>query len=78
MDIARQIAANSPVAVMGSKLMLNYARDHSVADSLDYVATWQAGMFQPETDLMAAFVAKSQKLDADYKELQPTKSKFKN
>ena len=28
--------------------MLNYGREHSVADSLNYVATWQAGMLQAE------------------------------
>ena len=76
--IAAEMAKFSPMALYSSKENITYARDHSVADALRYQATWQAGMFQPETDLMAAFVAKSQKLDADYKELQPTKSKFKN
>lgn len=75
--IAADIAKFSPMALNSCKENLNYARDHSVADALRYQATWQGGMFQPETDLMAAFVAKSQKLDGDYKELQPTKSKFK-
>ena len=45
MEIAAQIAANSPLAVTGCKEMLNYSRDHSVEDSLKYMATWQAGMF---------------------------------
>ena len=31
----------------GSKVMMNYARDHSIADGLDYIAVWQSGMFQP-------------------------------
>lgn len=70
MDIARQIAANSPVAVMGSKLMLNYARDHSVADSLDYVATWQAGMFQ-QADILESMMANVQKRDANFESLPP-------
>lgn len=77
MAIATDMAKFSPMALYSSKENITYARDHSVADALRYQATWQGGMFQPETDLMAAFVAKSQKLDADYKELQPTKSKFK-
>ena len=77
MAIATDMAKFSPMALHSCKENINYARDHSVADALRYQATWQGGMFQPETDLMAAFVAKSQKLDADYKELQPTKSKFK-
>jgi enoyl-CoA hydratase len=42
---AREIAEKSPLAVAGSKVMINYARDHSIADALDYIATWQTGMF---------------------------------
>ncbi|EAR63114.1 crotonase/enoyl-CoA hydratase family protein [Neptuniibacter caesariensis] len=57
MDIAQQIAGHSPLAVTGCKQMMNYARDHSVADSLSYMATWQAGMFQPN-DMMQTFSAK--------------------
>ncbi len=70
MAIARQVAANSPVAVTGSKIMLNYARDHSVADSLEYMATWQAGMFQ-QADLMEAFAAKMQQRESDFEPLRP-------
>ena len=68
MEIAQQIAANSPVAVMGSKLMLNYARDHGVADSLDYVATWQAGMFQ-QADILESLMANVQKRDTAFEPL---------
>ena len=42
--LARKIAAKSPLAIRGSKEMLNYGRDHSVADGLNYVATWNAAM----------------------------------
>jgi enoyl-CoA hydratase len=42
--IARRIAAKSPLAIRGTKEMLNYGRDHSVADGLNYVATWNAAM----------------------------------
>ena len=42
--LARQIAAKSPLAVRGSKEMLNYGREHGVADGLQYVATWNAAM----------------------------------
>ena len=55
--IATQIAMRSPLAVTGCKQMINYARDHSMVDSLSYMATWQAGMFQP-TDMMQTFSAK--------------------
>ena len=43
-ELARAIAAKSPLAIRGTKEMLNYGRDHSVADGLNYVATWNAAM----------------------------------
>lgn len=70
MDIAAQIATHSPLAVTGSKAMLNYARDHSVADSLNYMATWQAGMFQA-ADLMESIQAKQAKRATQYAALHP-------
>jgi enoyl-CoA hydratase len=42
--LAEQIASKSPLAIRGIKEMVLYARDHSVADSLNYVATWNAAM----------------------------------
>ncbi|HUO90920.1 MAG TPA: enoyl-CoA hydratase-related protein [Rhizomicrobium sp.] len=71
MGIAKDIAEKSPLAVYGSKVMINYARDHSVADGLDYIATWQAGMYFPETDMMEAFKAKSEKRPGKFDELLP-------
>jgi enoyl-CoA hydratase len=59
-EIAATIAAKSPLATRGVKEMLNYARDHSVADGLDHVATWNAAMLLSE-DLMAAMGAAQQR-----------------
>jgi enoyl-CoA hydratase len=73
MALAREIAEKSPLAVHGSKVMINYARDHSTADSLDYIATWQAGMYNPETDMMESFMAKSQKRTPKFADLLPLK-----
>lgn len=75
MTIAAQIAKNSPLAVTGCKEMLNYSRDHSVEDSLRYMATWQSGMFRP-TDMMKTFQAKAQKQQAEYEDLRPLKGLF--
>ncbi len=55
-EIARQIASHSPLAVRGSKEMILYARDHTVTDSLNYVATWNAGMLS-RADLMGSVEA---------------------
>ncbi|CAI4221743.1 unnamed protein product [Auanema sp. JU1783] len=42
MKMALTIALKSPVATQGTKVVLNYARDHSIEDSLNFVATWNA------------------------------------
>ncbi len=42
--IARKIARKPPLAMRGTKEMIRFARDHTVADGLNYVATWNAGM----------------------------------
>jgi enoyl-CoA hydratase len=73
MTLAKEIAEKSPLAVHGSKVMINYARDHSIADGLDYIATWQAGMYNPETDMREAMVAKKEKRTAQFGDLIPIK-----
>lgn len=75
MDLATEIAAKSPVAVAGSKRMINYARDHSSADALDYIATWQAGMFAPE-HMMEAFAAKTGRRAPNFPDLSPIRKKL--
>ena len=70
MALAGEIAEKSPLAVAGSKRMINYARDHSIADGLDYIATWQAGMFAPP-HMMEAFAAKAEKRAPNYPDLHP-------
>jgi enoyl-CoA hydratase len=67
---AREIAAKSPLAIWGTKVAMNFARDHGVDDALDQIATWQAGMFQP-ADMMEAFTAKAERRDPVFPELLP-------
>ncbi|HWH29340.1 MAG TPA: crotonase/enoyl-CoA hydratase family protein [Mycobacteriales bacterium] len=67
---AREIAGKSPLAVWGTKVAMNYARDHGVDDALDQIATWQAGMFQPG-DMMEAFTARAEKRDPVFPDLLP-------
>ena len=76
MDVATQIAARSPLAVAGCKEMLNYSRDHSVGDSLKYMATWQSGMYQPQNDMMETFAAKTEKREPQFDELCENKPIF--
>ena len=65
--IAAEIAAKSPLSIRGTKEMLNYARDHSVADSLNYIATWNAAMLQSK-DLMEAMTANMTKKAPSFKD----------
>lgn len=60
MAIAERIAAHSPLAVAGCKAMANFARDHSTADALDYIALWNAAMLRPD-DIKEAFIARGEK-----------------
>ena len=43
-ELAASLAAKPPLTLRGTKHAITYARDHTVADSLDQVATWNAGM----------------------------------
>jgi len=59
-EIAARIAVKSPLSIRGIKEMLNYSRDHTVADGLNHVATWNAAMLMSE-DLTAAMTAAQQR-----------------
>ncbi len=72
MEIARRIAAHSPLAVTGCKRLANYARDHSTADALDYIGLWNAAMLRPD-DIREAYMAKSEKRPARFDPLQKVK-----
>jgi enoyl-CoA hydratase len=76
MDIAGQIAARSPLAVYGCKEMINYARDHSVADSLNAMSYWQSGMFRPQIDMAEAFKAKMEQRDPLFSDLSEVSPPF--
>ncbi len=71
MSVAKDIAEKSPLAVHGSKVMINYARDHTIADGLDYIATWQAGMYNPESDMRESFLAKREGRAPQFPDLLP-------
>lgn len=59
-QLAAEIAANSPLAVQGSKAVLRAGRGRSVEEGLDYVALWNAAFIQSDdlTEAMTAFLEK--------------------
>ena len=54
--MASEIAANSPLAVQGTKAVMAAGEGRSVAEGLDFVATWNAG-FLASDDLVEAMTA---------------------
>jgi enoyl-CoA hydratase len=70
MATAREIASKAPVAVTGSKMMINYARDHSIQEGLDRIALWQAGMHS-RSAMAEAFQAQQDKRPAVFPDLAP-------
>jgi enoyl-CoA hydratase len=64
--IAEQIATNSPLAVQGSKAVLNSARRHKVQQDLDHVALWNAAFLYSD-DLAEAIHAFVEKRPPQYK-----------
>lgn len=68
MGIAAEIASKAPLAVYGCKRMINYARDHSTADGLDYIAIWNASHLQVE-EIQEAMLANAEKRPGNFVEI---------
>ena len=58
--LAAEIAANSPLAVQGTKRVLQVCEDRTVEEGLDYVAVWNAAFLVSDdlTEAMTAFFEK--------------------
>ena len=70
MATAAEIASKSPMAVWGTKQTMHYTRDHSVADGLEFVANWNAAMFDTD-DMAEAFAAQMEQRAAEFPDLWP-------
>ena len=64
-QLAKTIAAKSPLATRGLKEVMNYSRDHSVSDGLNYVATWNAAMLL-SADLNESITAQQERRTAKF------------
>ncbi len=71
MAIATEIANKAPLAIYGCKRMINYARDHSTADGLDYIAIWNASMMKVE-EIKEAISANAEGRQGDFVALPPS------
>ncbi|XP_056612533.1 delta(3,5)-Delta(2,4)-dienoyl-CoA isomerase, mitochondrial-like [Triplophysa dalaica] len=65
LEMAGEIASRSPVAVQGTKINLIFSRDHSVQESLNYMATWNMSMLQTHDLMKSAQTAMEKKSPKD-------------
>jgi enoyl-CoA hydratase len=65
--MARSIASKSPLTVRGIKKNLLYARDHTVAEGLEFTAGWNAAMLISDdiNEALAAYLGKREAKFAD-------------
>lgn len=70
--VARKIASKAPVAIAATKEMIDFARDHSVAESFTYLNALQPGVFDPE-DIARAVAAQKGGTAAKFADLAPIK-----
>jgi len=64
-DMAGEIAANSPLAVQGAKAVLKAGENRSIEEALDYMALWNATFLQ-SNDLQEAMMAHLEKRPPEF------------
>ncbi|KAJ3517664.1 hypothetical protein NLJ89_g361 [Agrocybe chaxingu] len=76
LELAKVVAAKSPVAVASAKHLITHSRDHTVAENLASTAAWNAAALQTN-DIAANLQAALGKQKASFPPLAvPTKSKL--
>lgn len=68
-EMAIVIASKSPLAVYGTKAILNFSRDHTIAEGLEYNALWSGAML-PQEDMAEAMMSNMEKRDPEFKDMQ--------
>ncbi len=69
-ELAREIATKSPLAISSTKHLLNYGRDHSIQETLDYQQLWMGAV--PQGGEMATyFKARAEGKEPVYDNLAP-------
>ena len=71
--IAKTIASKSPLVTRIIKKQINYARDHSVRDSLDYHAAWNSSLISG-SDMEEAMTSYINKSEGNFEDLEPKHS----
>lgn len=68
LQLGQSIASKSPVAVIGTKRALMYARDHTVSDGLEWMSVWNSVMLSSE-DIQRSMQAARQRQQPIYSNL---------
>lgn len=70
LEMAHAIAAKAPLAISGSKAAITYARDHTVADGLEWAAVMQGSIWNT-ADILGAIQARATRSPAQFADLKP-------
>lgn len=72
-EMANEIAKKSPIAIYGLKALMNYSRDHTISDSLDFNALWSGAMLS-QRDMEEAIKAFVEKREATFGKMADVKN----
>lgn len=75
LEIAYEIASNSPAAVYGCKRVIDYSRDHTIDEGLEWINMWNASMLS-QSELMEGFQSYKSKKEGNFAELPKLKDHF--
>ena len=75
LEIANEIASNSPAAVYGCKRVIYFSRDHTIDEGLEWINMWNASMLS-QSELMEGFQSYKSKKEGNFAELPKLKDHF--
>ena len=75
LEIAYEIASNSPAAVYGCKRVIDFSRDHTIDEGLEWINMWNASMLS-QSELMEGFQSYKSKKEGNFAELPKLKDHF--
>ena len=75
LEIANEIVSNSPAAVYGCKRVIDFSRDHTIDEGLEWINMWNASMLS-QSELMEGFQSFKSKKEGNFAELPKLKDHF--
>ena len=75
LEMAKEITLNSPAAVFGCKKVIDFSRDHTIDEGLDWINMWNASMLS-QSELMEGFRSYKDKTEGKFAELPKLKDHF--